>query len=108
MDHIPSPRELTVAARACVFMAYAAGLAGVAAGAIVLRDGELAFAVILWTITFAVGAVLMGTSLLIRALSGLSTQLLRLESDVQVLRSDRSRLDSPLPPEPERDPWLRH
>jgi hypothetical protein len=34
-----------------------------------LRDGELAFAVILWVITFAVGATLMGVSLLIRALA---------------------------------------
>jgi hypothetical protein len=108
MDHIPSPRELTVAARACVFMAYAAGLAGVAAGTIVLRDGELAFAIILWTITFAVGAVLMGVSLLIRALSGLSTQVRRMESDIQVLRTDRARQEGPGLSEPERDPWLRH
>ena len=108
MDHIPSPRELTVAARACVFMAYAAGLAGVAAGTIVLRDGELAFAVILWTITFAVGAVLMGVSLLIRAVSGLSAQVLRMEADVHVLRTDRARQDGGGRNEPDRDPWLRH
>ena len=108
MDHIPSPRELTVAARACVFMAYAAGLAGVAAGTIVLRDGELAFAIILWTITFAVGAALMGVSLLIRALAGLSAQVHRMESDIQVLRADRARQDGLSRPETERDPWLRH
>lgn len=108
MDHIPSPRELTVAARACVFMAYAAGLAGVAAGTIVLRDGELAFAVILWTITFAVGAVLMGVSLLIRAVSGLSAQVLRMESDLHALRTDRTRQEGGGRNEPDRDPWLRH
>jgi hypothetical protein len=108
MDHIPSPRELTMAARACVFMAYAAGLAGVAAGTLVLRDGDLAFAVILWTITFAVGAVLMGVSLLIRAVSGLSAQLSRMESDLHVLRTDRAHREGGGRPEPDRDPWLRH
>jgi hypothetical protein len=107
MDHVPSPKELRGAARACTFLAYAAGLAGVAAGTLVLRDGELAFAIILWTVTFAVGASLMGVAVVIRAVAGLSTQVTRMESDVRVLMSDRHR-DRPLSPEPERDPWLRH
>jgi choline-glycine betaine transporter len=93
MDHIPSPKELRGAGRACTFLAYAAGLAGIAAGTIVLRDGELAFAVILWTITFAVGAALMGVSVLIRAIAGLLTQLTRMESDLRVLLVDRARED---------------
>jgi hypothetical protein len=104
MDHIPSPRELRTAGRACTFLAYAAGLAGVAAGTLVLRDGELAFAVILWTITFAVGAALMGVSVLIRAMAGVSTQLTRLESDVRVLLLDRSRDLGPSA-ETTDDPW---
>jgi hypothetical protein len=107
MDHVPSPKELRGAARACTFLAYAAGLAGVAAGTLVLRDGELAFAIILWTITFAVGASLMGVAVVIRAVAGLCTQVTRMESDVRVLLSDRHR-DRPLSPEPDRDPWLRH
>jgi hypothetical protein len=107
MDHVPSPKELRGAARACTFLAYAAGLAGVAAGTLVLREGELAFAIILWTVTFAVGASLMGVAVVIRAVAGLSTQVTRMESDVRVLVSDRHR-DRPLSPEPDRDPWLRH
>jgi hypothetical protein len=107
MDHVPSPKELRGAARACTFLAYAAGLAGVAAGTLVLRDGELAFAIILWTVTFAVGASLMGVAVVIRAVAGLSTQVTRMESDVRVLVSDRHR-DRPLSTEPDRDPWLRH
>jgi hypothetical protein len=107
MDHVPSPKELRGAARACTFLAYAAGLAGVAAGTLVLRDGELAFAIILWTVTFAVGASLMGVAVVIRAVAGLSTQVTRMESDLRVLVSDRHR-DRPLSPEPDRDPWLRH
>lgn len=108
MDHVPNPRELRGAARACLFLAYAAGLAGVAAGTLVLRDGELAFAVILWTITFAVGAALMGVSVLVRAVSGLSAQLTRMESDLRVLTQDRARQDLSSPPDDGRDPWLRH
>jgi hypothetical protein len=108
MDHVPSPKELRTAARACVLLAYAAGLAGVAAGTLMLRDGDLPFAIILWIITFAVGAALMGVAVVIRAVAGIATQVTRLESDVRVLLSDRAR-EAPLPPqEPDRDPWLRH
>jgi hypothetical protein len=107
MDHLPSPKELRGAARACTVLAYAAGLAGVAAGTLVLRDGDLAFAIILWTITFAVGAALMGVAVVIRAVAGLVTQVTRMETDVRVLVADRHR-QQPLSPEPDRDPWLRH
>lgn len=108
MDHIPSPKELRSAARACTFLSYAAGLAGVAAGALVLRDGELAFAIILWTITFAVGAALMGVSVLVRAFAGLSTQITRMESDLRVLAADHANDPRLSPNDPDRDPWLRH
>jgi hypothetical protein len=106
MDRIPSPRELTIAGRACVIMAYAGGLAGIAAGTLLLREDELAFAVIIWTLTFAVGAVLMAVSLIIRALSGLAAQLGRVDADVRLLAEDQARS---LPPrDAGRDPWLRH
>lgn len=89
MDRIPSPRELTTAARACVIMAYTGGLAGVAAGTLLLRDGELAFAVIVWTLTFAVGATLMAVSVLIRAFAGVQARLERLDDEVRTLTRDR-------------------
>lgn len=109
MDHLPSPRELRGAARACLFLAYAAGLAGVAAGTIVLRDGDLVFAIILWTITFAVGAALMGVSVLVRAMAGIATQLTRMESDLRALTHDRARsVGSSAPGDDGRDPWLHH
>jgi hypothetical protein len=107
MEHVPAPRELRGAARACTVLAYAAGLAGVAAGTLVLRDGDLAFAVILWTITFAVGAALMGVAVLVRAVAGLSAQIHRIETDVRVLVGDRFRDGAP-DTAPPRDPWLRH
>lgn len=108
MDHIPSPKELRTAARACTFLAYAAGLAGIAGGTLVLRDGDLAFAIMLWIITFAVGATLMGVSLVIRAVASLATSVTRMESELAVLVGDRGRDEGLTPPGPDRDPWLRH
>lgn len=105
MDHIPNPKELRGAARACTVLAYAAGLAGVAAGTLMLRAGDLPFAIILWTITFAVGAALMGVAVVIRAVAGLIVQVDRLESDVRVLVADRARQE---PVRPERDRWSGH
>jgi hypothetical protein len=104
MDHVPSPKELRGAARACTVLAYAAGLAGVAAGTLLLRGGDLPFAIILWVITFAVGAALMGVAVVVRAVAGLSTQITRMESDLRVVIADRNR-DRPLAPDPDRDPW---
>ena len=94
MEHVPSPKELRGAARACTVLAYAAGLAGVTGGTLMLRDGELAFAIILWTVTFAVGAALMGVAVLVRTIAGMSVQLTRMESDVRVLVADRARSNS--------------
>jgi hypothetical protein len=107
MDHVPTPKELRGAARACTVLAYAAGLAGVAGGTLLLRDGDLAFAIILWIVTFAVGAALMGVAVVVRAVAGLSTQATRMESDLRVLVGDRFR-DQQGPATPDRDPWLRH
>jgi hypothetical protein len=106
MDHIPSVKEMRTAARACLFLAYAAGLAGVAAGTLVLRQGDLVFAIITWVLTFAVGASLMGVSVLIRALSAVTAQLERVSSDVRVLMVDRSRDTLRTPPRD--DPWEGH
>ncbi len=103
MDEVPSPKDLRSAARACTVLAYAAGLAGVAAGTLLLRDGDLPFAIILWIITFAVGAALMGVAVVVRAMAGLAVQVTRMESDVRVLVTDRVRRESD--PLGERGPW---
>lgn len=106
MEHIPSVKELRSAARACTVMAYAAGLAGVAAGTLVLRDGDLAFAIILWVITFAVGAALMGVAVVVRAVAAMTAELRSISSDVRVLVADRARDDLRTPPR--EDPWSGH
>lgn len=105
MDDVPTPNQLRTAARACTILAYAAGLAGVAAGTLVLREGDLAFAIILWVITFAVGAALMGIAVLVRAMAGLSARVDQAGADVRVLIGERARQRQD---EPERDPWLGH
>lgn len=106
MDHTPSVKELRSAARACTVMAYAAGLAGVAAGTLVLREGDLAFAIILWVITFAVGASLMGVAVMVRAVAGMTAELRSVASDVRVLVADR-RPDELHTPRA-TNPWSGH
>lgn len=109
MDDTPSARELRTAARACTFLAYAAGLAGVAAGTLVLRDGQQALAVIVWVITFAVGAALMGVAIMVRSVIGLTVSLTRIESDVRVLLADRNGgLHTPPGLAGNDDPWSGH
>jgi hypothetical protein len=105
MDDVPTPDQLRGAARACTVLSYAAGLAGVAAGTLLLREGDIAFAVILWVITFAVGAALMGVAVLIKAMAGLSARVDHVGSDLRLLVADRARAGAQ---EPDRDPWLRH
>lgn len=90
-----------------MLLAYATGLGGIAAGTWLLREGDWPMAIVLWLVTFAVGAALMGISLLIRALSGVAAQLARLESDLRVVANERAPTTRP-PGASDRDPWLRH
>lgn len=106
MDHVPSVKELHSAARACMVMAYAAGLAGVTAGTLMLRDGDIAFAIILWVITFAVGAALMGVAVVVRAVAAMTAELRSVASDVRVLVTDRSADHARTPGRD--DPWSGH
>ena len=108
MDDVPGPAQLRGAARACSLLAYACGLAGVAGGALLLWEGSLAMAIVVWIVTFAVGACLMGVSLLIRAVAGLDARLQRLQSEVDLVNHDTARVGEGRAPGADRDPWLRH
>lgn len=105
MERIPSPKDLRGAAAVAQSLAYVVGLAGVVAGGLLLRDGETAFAVIVWVMTFAAGAVLMIAAFLTRAIAALLGRIARIESDVTVLVADARREHAPQ--EPGHDPW-RH
>lgn len=87
MDPTPTVRDLAVAARATTVVAYAGGIAGVAAGAAVLRDGSIAIAVIVWTLTFAFGAAMMSVGVLLRALAAQTVRTEGIERDVATIRS---------------------
>lgn len=105
MQDVPSADELRTAARACTVLAYAAGLAGVGAGTIMLRSSELVPAIIVWVVTFAVGASLMGVALVLRAMTGITGRLAQLGADVAVLRGDRRLRDDDRDGD---DPWTGH
>jgi hypothetical protein len=111
MDRTPTPKDLRGAAAVAQTLAYVAGLAGVVAGGLLQLDGETAMAVVVWVLTFAVGAMLMIAAAIVRGLAALMAHIARVESDVRVLLSDasRRRTDDPYDPRVrERDPWGGH
>lgn len=90
MDQEPTPKDLRGAAAVAQSLAYVSGLAGVIAGALVYRQGDIALAVVLWVLTFAAGALMMIAAFLARGLASLLARLTKLDSDVQVLLRDRA------------------
>lgn len=80
-------RELIVAARIADALVYAAGIAGVVAGGLLFRDGQLGFAVVAWVVTFIAGAVLRLASWVARALGELLERTKRMEDDLARLSS---------------------
>lgn len=103
MERIPSPKDLRGAATAAQTLTYVTGLAGVVAGAILYGNGETAFAVVAWVLTFAAGAILMIAAFLARGMAALLARIARIEQDIATFVSrdrpdDRAR-------GPDRDPW---
>lgn len=90
MDQEPTPKDLRGAAAVAQSLAYISGLAGVIAGALVYRQGDIALAVVLWVLTFAAGALMMIAAFLARGLASLLARLTKLDSDVQILLRDRA------------------
>lgn len=86
----PTPKDLRGAAAVAQSLAYVSGLAGVIAGALVYRQGEVALAVVLWVLTFAAGALMMIAAFLARGLAALLARLAQMESNVAVLLRDRA------------------
>ncbi len=105
VERIPSPKDLRGAAALAQTLAYVAGLAGVVAGALLYRDGQTAFAVVAWALTFAAGAILMIAAFLTRAVAALLGRVARIEQDVAVLVAQSGSTGSE---RQESDPWARH
>jgi hypothetical protein len=103
MNEIPSPKDLRGAASVAQALAYAAGIAGIVAGALLYQAGELAFAVVAWVLTFAAGAILMIAAFLARGMAALLGRIARMEQDLAELTA----ASGPSQSEPKKDPW-RH
>lgn len=91
MDEVPTPTELRNAGRAATIVAYGTGLAGIGVGTWLLRQDELVLAVLIWVVTFGVGACLIGVATLVRAAAGTTGRLAKLDADVAALRRDVAR-----------------
>lgn len=104
-----SVTELQATARAVDALVYVAGVVGVVAGAMLLRDDELVFAVTAWVLTFLAGALLRLAAACARALSQLLVRSERIEAELGHLavesppRREGPAGDRGAPP----DPWGR-
>lgn len=104
MDRV-RPQQLQVAARVADALVYVAGAAGIVAGGLLFRDGQTAFALVAWILTFVAGAGLRLAAWATRALAQLLVAAERIEHDLAVLR--REQAAEPPPPSPPRDPYGR-
>lgn len=80
------PTELIVAARAADALVYVAGAAGVVAGALLFREGEVPFAIIAWVLTFIAGTVLRLAAWASRGIAQVMQRTARIEDDVAAIR----------------------
>ncbi|MBA2529562.1 MAG: hypothetical protein H0V19_06300 [Euzebyales bacterium] len=100
------PSQLVVSARVADALVYAVGIAGVVAGGLLLRRGEMGFAIVAWSLTFVAGAGLRLAAWLARGVAELLARQSRMEDDLAALR--RADLDSPPgPAEGPPDPYRR-
>jgi hypothetical protein len=95
MDRV-RPTELHTAARVADALVYAAGVAGVIAGGLLFRDGQAAFALVAWVLTFIAGA---GLRLAAWAAKALALLLVRTEQMERDLLQLTQAAPPPAPPE---------
>jgi hypothetical protein len=93
----PDPKDLRGAAAVARTLAYASGLAGVVAGGLLYQQGEVPFAVAIWILTFAVGALLMIAAFLLQAMTTLLGRIAAMEQDLRVLVARRGPDDGAPP-----------
>lgn len=86
MDTV-KPRELLTAARIADALVYVVGIAGVVAGGLLYRSGDVAFAVVAWVLTFVAGAALRLASWVARGVAQLLIDTTALREEV---RADRA------------------
>jgi hypothetical protein len=87
MEHV-RPSQLRTAARVADALVYAVGVAGVVAGGLLWRDGDVAFAVVAWAVTFVAGAGLRLAAWLTRGVAQLLDRSERISDELAALRAD--------------------
>lgn len=81
--------QLMTAARIADSLVYAVGVAGVIAGGLLLRRGDLGFAVVAWGLTFVAGATLRLAGWIARGVAELLVRQARMQEDLSDLRADK-------------------
>ena len=82
----PISTQLTVAARVADALVYTVGVAGVIAGGLLLRRGDLGFAIVAWTTTFVLGAGLRLIAWIARGVAELLVRQGRMDDALTDLR----------------------
>lgn len=92
------PSELKTAARVADGLVYVAGLAGVVAGALLFREGDIPFAIIAWVLTFIAGAVLRLAAWAARGIAQTMQEVSRIAEDVAAMRRQQVAEQEDHPP----------
>jgi len=81
--------HLRSAARIADALVYAIGVAGVIAGGLLLRRGDLGFAIVAWSLTFVGGATLRLAAWMARGLAEVLVRQANLQAAVSDLQADK-------------------
>ncbi len=81
--------QLRNAARVADALVFTVGIAGAVAGGLLLRRGELAFALVAWGLTFVAGAALRLVVWVARGVAELLERNRRMADDLAELQRDR-------------------
>ena len=85
----PTSTHLTTAARVADALVYTVGIAGVIAGGLLLRRGDLGFAIVAWGLTFVAGAGLRLAGWIARGVAELLVRQGRIHDELTDLRVDK-------------------
>ena len=83
------PAQLHAAARMSSALVYTVGIAGVIAGSVLWRQGNVPFAIVAWALTFVAGAALQLVAWLTRGVAQQLERSEQLADELRAMRSDR-------------------
>ena len=84
-----SAGHLRAVARVADALVYTVGVAGVIAGGLLLRRGDLGFAIVAWSLTFVAGAGLRLGAWIARGIAELLVRQVALQDAINDVRADR-------------------